>query len=142
MPQHSFAVGERFTASFSFPADEIREFAARSGDTNPLHHDEAFARTTRFGGLIAAAGHYTSLMMGVIAQTLTARGNGVGLGFTFRFERAVHAGETLHLTWTVAKVEPKPSLGGLIVDFDGTLAREDGSVSVRATSKNLLFQQE
>lgn len=137
MSQSGFFVGERFTDEFTFTADQIRAFAAGTGDTNPLHHDEAFAQTTRFGGLIAAAGHYTSLMMGVVAQAITSRGAGVGLGFTFRFHRAVHAGETLRLIWTVSAIEPKASLGGHIIDMDGTLCRADGSVSVSATSKNL-----
>ncbi len=137
MSDSGFSVGERFTDEFTFTADAIRAFAASTGDTNPLHHDEAFARTTRFGGLIAAAGHYTSLMMGVVAQAITSRGAGVGLGFTFRFHRAVHAGETLRLVWTVSNVQWKASLGGHIIDLEGTLSRADGSVSVSATSKNV-----
>ncbi len=137
MPESGFLVGERFTDEFTFTADAIRAFAASTGDTNPLHHDEAYARTTRFGGLIAAAGHYTSLMMGTVARAITERGPGVGLGFTFRFHRAVQAGETLSLVWTVTDIQPKASLGGYVVDMEGRLSRADGSVSVSATSKNL-----
>ncbi|MBV9653552.1 MAG: MaoC family dehydratase [Acetobacteraceae bacterium] len=141
MPDSRFRLGEQFTDQFTFTADSIRAFAASSGDSNPLHHDETFARTTRFGGLIAAAGHYTSLMMGVVARAITSRGPGVGLGFTFRFHRAVHAGETLHLVWTVTGIAPKASLGH-IIDMEGTLSRADGSVSVSATSKNVEMSAE
>jgi acyl dehydratase len=73
----------------------------------------------------------------VVAQAITSRGAGVGLSFTFRFHRAVHAGETLRLVWTVSNVQWKASLGGHIIDLEGTLSRADGSVSVSATSKNV-----
>ncbi len=131
----AFKVGDTFEARLHFTADSVRRFAAMTGDTNPLHHDEAYARASRFGGLIACAGDYTAQMMGALAKALTARGGALGLEFQFKFLRAVHAGETLDLRWVVAAVTPKPGLGGHIVQVEGTLARPDGTVSVAATSK-------
>lgn len=37
----------------SFSQDQINRFARVTGDRNPIHVDEAFARQTEFGGTIA-----------------------------------------------------------------------------------------
>jgi acyl dehydratase len=44
--------------TFSVTQDTINAWARLSGDQNPLHVSEEYARTTRFGGTIAH-GHYT-----------------------------------------------------------------------------------
>ncbi|MBX0297257.1 MaoC family dehydratase [Haloarcula nitratireducens] len=58
-------VGDSVEFTKTIAATDVRQFAAASGDTNPLHLDEAFAEQTRFqerighgtlaGGLISAA---------------------------------------------------------------------------------------
>ena len=39
--------------SYSVTKEEIVEFAQSIGETNPLYTDEAYAKTTPYGGLIA-----------------------------------------------------------------------------------------
>lgn len=132
-----FEVGESFRRELVFDADSIRQFATMSGDTNPLHHDEAYARTTRFGGLIASGGHCSALMMGAVADYMTKKGDALGLEFNFRFLKAVPAGASLTLLWTVAGIEPKPRLKGHILSLEGELRGSDGAVFVSASSKGL-----
>ncbi|MEO8755784.1 MAG: MaoC family dehydratase, partial [Casimicrobiaceae bacterium] len=98
LPVH---LGERFVRRVVFDADSIREFATLSGDFNPLHHDEAFAAASPFGGIIASGPHVVALMMGLDATALTQRFDAVGLGFDFRFVKAIPAGAVLSLEWTV-----------------------------------------
>ena len=47
---------------FSVTQDVIDAWAQLSGDRNPLHVSEDYARTTQFGGTIAH-GHYTLALM-------------------------------------------------------------------------------
>jgi hypothetical protein len=92
LPPCVFEVSETFRREITFDAGSIRDFATMSGDTNPLHHDEAYASTTRFSGLIASGGHCTALMMGAVADYMTKEGDALGLEFSFRFLKAVPAG--------------------------------------------------
>lgn len=137
-PSVAFAMGDEVRATVHFDAEGIRQFATLAGDTNPLHHDEAVARRSRFGGLIASATQTTSLMLGRLAQFVCARANVVGLGYAVKLRRAVPAGATGEIVWRVVSIEPKLSLGGDIVRFDGEL-RIEGGVAVTATCDNLVL---
>ncbi len=68
--------------------------AAITGDTNPLHLDEAFARRTRFGKKIA----HGLFSLGLISATLGTKLPGAGaiyLGQTISFLAPVFPGDTL-----------------------------------------------
>ncbi len=110
--QYQALVGETFSKEVQFDAPGIAEFATLCGDTNPLHHDAAYAARSRFGGIIASGPQVTSLLMAMVAAFLASRGPGVGLGFNFRLRSAVRAGETVTLRWRVTAVKEKRSLAG------------------------------
>jgi acyl dehydratase len=121
------AVEERFLRRVLFDVDSIRAFATMCGDHNPVHHDEVHARRAAFDGLIACGPHVTSLMMGLLSR-LTQRHDALGLGFEFRFVKAIPAGVTLTLEWTVAACRYKPSLAGYVVDVEGRAQDDAGTV--------------
>ena len=130
-------VGETFSREVHFDAAGIAAFATSCGDTNPLHHDPAYAATTRFGGIIACGPHVTSLLMAMTAAHFAPRGPGVGLGFAFRLCSAVRAGETVAMRWRVTAVTPKASLKGRVIQLEGEAIRPDGTVAVTATGEAL-----
>lgn len=125
-------VGARIERELSLDAGAIRAGAASVGDENPLHHDEAFAARSRFGGLIASGAHMAGLLCGLAAKGFgppdpNGRG-GVGVDYSVRFLAPVRAGRSLRMEWVVAAVEPKARgkiarLEGRIVDVadDATL---------------------
>jgi acyl dehydratase len=131
-------VGTRFARRAHFDADAIRRFAAMCGDHNPLHHDEEVAGNGPFGTLIASGPHVVALMMGLDATSLSGRHEALGLGFEFRFVRAVPAGATLTLEWTVTAVDYKASLAGYVVSVAGRAVDDDGVAFVTATGRNLV----
>ena len=120
------SIGQSFSKRHVFTAEDIADFARRTGDMNPLHHDAEFAAQTRFGGLIASGTQSSALLMGLIATSLSATNDTAGLDFTFRFRRAIPAGLHAILRWTVTAMEPSAKLGGDIVSFSGEIAGEDG----------------
>jgi acyl dehydratase len=135
-------IGAHASRRVTFDAGAIRRFAALSGDHNPLHHDERAAAEGPFGTLIASGPHVVALMMGLDATFLSQRHVALGLGFEFRFVKAVPAGATLTLEWTVCGIEHKPSLAGDIVSVEGRAVDDAGTVYVTGTGRNLLRHPE
>ena len=134
-------VGARASRRITLDADAIRRFATECGDHNPLHHDDSVAADGPFGTLIASGPHVVALMMGLDATFLSQRHLALGLGFEFRFVKAVRAGTALTLEWMVSGVEHKPSLQGDIVSVAGRAVDDAGAVYVTATGRNLLRDQ-
>jgi acyl dehydratase len=130
--------GERFSKSVRIDAGSIRAFATLCGDMNPLHHDDRAAAAGPFGALIASGPQLVSLMLGLDATHLSRAGLALGLGFDFKFVKAVPADTTLTIEWTVARVEHKPSLAGYIVAVEGTMRDAQGELYVSARGSNLV----
>ena len=130
-------VGRSFKREVLFDAPGIAAFATSCGDTNPLHHDPAYAAASRFGGIIASGPHVTSLLMAMVAAFFEPLGPGVGLGFTFRLRAAVRAGDLVTMGWTIKGVVAKRSLGGHIISLEGQVRRPGGAVAVAATGEVL-----
>ncbi|MDE2359572.1 MAG: MaoC family dehydratase [Betaproteobacteria bacterium] len=131
-------MGEHVTRRVGFDAESIRRFATLSGDMNPLHHDDRIAAASRFGTLIASGPHVVALMMGLDATFFSEHHEAVGLGFEFRFEKAVPAGTELTLEWAVADATWKASLSGYVVTAEGRAVDDAGTVYVSAIGRNLV----
>jgi acyl dehydratase len=132
------AVGERFAERITFDVESIRAFARIVGDLNPLHHDADYAARSPFGTIIASGTHPTARLLALTATHYSRSCQPLGLGFSFRFVRAVPAGVTLDLVWDVTAREPKASLAGEVVTLDGRAIDDDGIVYVAGHATLLL----
>jgi acyl dehydratase len=71
---------------------QVAAYAELSGDDNPLHLDEAFARTTAHGTRIA----HGTLSLNLLWQSVAAAFDGAeGLTLDVRFVRPVYLGDTV-----------------------------------------------
>ncbi len=68
------AVGMRETISKTVENEDVIGFAELSGDHNPIHLSEHFARKTRFGSRIVHGLYTASLISGVIGMRLPGPG--------------------------------------------------------------------
>ena len=84
--------------------DDIRRFAALSGDDNPVHLDEAFAARTRFKGRIAHGMLAASFISTVVGTKLPGYGC-IYISQNLRFRAPVRIGDTVETTATVAEVD-------------------------------------
>lgn len=73
---------------------DVTLFAAMSGDINPVHLDEEFARTTRFGGRIAHGMMTGALVSAALACVLPGPGT-IYLNQSLRFTAPVKIGDAI-----------------------------------------------
>ena len=101
-------VGAAAEVSKTITDEDVRAFAELTGDRNPVHLDEEFAATTRFGRRIAHGMLGASLISTVLASELPGRGT-VYLSQTLRFTAPVFIGDTVTARVAVKHVrEDKP----------------------------------
>ena len=87
---------------------KIEAFAQLSGDRNPVHFDDAFARRIGFDGHIAHGAVTTALLSAVLGMDLPGPGS-VFLEQRIRFQKPVAPGDTIRAVLEVVRVrEDKP----------------------------------
>ena len=97
---------------------DVAAYAGLSGDFNPLHVDEIFAREAGYGGRIAHGPMVLGMALGLGAQAGLFGGTVLGmLGVQWAFHAPVRAGDTLHAVITVAAARPTSKPGRGIVDL-------------------------
>jgi 3-hydroxybutyryl-CoA dehydratase len=101
-------VGDTASQSKTIMDTDIQRFADLVGDHNPVHLDDAYAQTTRFGRRIAHGMLSASLLSAVLANQLPGEGT-VYLSQTLKFVAPVFPGDTVTARVTVIKVrDDKP----------------------------------
>ncbi len=97
-------VGASASLVRTLTAEDIELFAVMSGDVNPAHVDEEFAKSDMFHEVIAHGMWGGSLISTVLGTQLPGPGT-IYLGQTFRFRRPVGIGDTVTVKVTVALKE-------------------------------------
>lgn len=87
-------------------AADIEAFAEVSHDTNPVHLDEAYAKTTTFGGRIAHGMLGAAYISAVLGTKLPGPG-AIYLSQSLRFRRPVKIGDPVTARVTVKALDEK-----------------------------------
>jgi 3-hydroxybutyryl-CoA dehydratase len=82
----------------------IQAFAELSGDDNPIHLDEAYAKTTSFGGRIAHGMLGAAYISAVLGSRLPGPG-AIYLSQSLRFRRPVRLGDEVTARVTVKTLD-------------------------------------
>lgn len=106
-------VGETAEFSKTLTESDLALFCAISGDFDPIHVDEAHARTTPFGRRIAH-GILSMALLSTVSAMISRRarergspGTSVSLGYDgIRFLKPVFVGDTLTARYTILKLDP------------------------------------
>ncbi|HAQ34355.1 MAG: (R)-hydratase [Maricaulis sp.] len=115
----------------------VRAFAEVSGDYNPLHLDEDYARRTPFRGRIAHGALIASFISGVLGNELPGPG-AIFVGMDIRFQRPVRIGDTVVSRAEVTGVDLKTRMVSMdcTCTVDGELAMSAAAtVMVRTRRK-------
>ncbi|HEY1613164.1 MAG TPA: MaoC family dehydratase [Rhizomicrobium sp.] len=91
----------RFTKTVS--ERDVQQFGEVSGDINPVHFDEAFAKTTPFKGRIAHGVLTASYISTVLGMDMPGPGT-IFLALNTRFKAPVRIGDTVTAICTVRDI--------------------------------------
>ena len=97
--------GEKASRTTTITDEMVRAFADLTGDTNPVHLDDAYAAGTRFGRRIAHGMIAAGLISAVLANDLPGPGT-VYLSQTLQFKAPIYPGDTITAAVEVKKVRP------------------------------------
>ena len=120
------SIGQQASISRTITEADLHDFAGVSGDTNPMHLSEEFARSTMFGGRIVHGMLTASFISAIIGTKLPGPGC-IYMGQTLKFLAPVRIGDTVYATVIVkeltsgknhARLETKCYVGDTLV-IDG-----------------------
>jgi 3-hydroxybutyryl-CoA dehydratase len=118
-------IGDSFSRSREVTDELVRAFAEVSGDHNPIHLDEEFAKTTRYGRRIAHGMLTGAFISAVLGYELTER-KVVYLSQTLKFTAPVYIGDTVTATLTVKRIREDKN----IVTMDTNCTNQNGETVV------------
>lgn len=129
-------IGDSFKKDRLVTDELIRAFAEVSGDYNPIHLDEDFAKTTRFGRRIAHGMLSGAFISAVLGCEMTER-KIVYLSQTLKFIAPVYIGDTVTTTATVTALREAKKK---IVTMETVCTNQKGETVVKGESVVMVME--
>jgi acyl dehydratase len=130
-------IGQRAQRSLTLTAKQVATYAELTGDRNPLHFDESFARgTAKLSGLIVQGGLTTGLLHALVAMDLPGPGS-VFLSQNWKFTAPVYIGDTITAEVQVLSTHPSKPVCQLRVK----VTRQTGEVVLEGEAWCYRFEQ-
>lgn len=120
-------VGDTYKFSKQVTNEDVFSFAEVSGDKNPLHLDDEYAKTTMFGERIA----HGMIGAGIISAAIGVGMPGVGttyLGQSLSFKKAVKINDTLTVELEVTNIKEKEKFD--IATMKTVVCNQNGEVVI------------
>ncbi|MCJ8300642.1 MAG: MaoC family dehydratase, partial [Pseudomonadales bacterium] len=87
-------------------AADVQMFASLSGDNNPIHLDEEYAKTTSFGRCIVH-GMFSAALISAVAGTKLPGPGGVYLSQELKFRKPIFIDDTAVATLTITDINAR-----------------------------------
>ena len=135
------AVGQEFRfGPMAMPLDEVLDFARR-WDPQPFHTDEARAKESPYGGLIASGIHTLAAAFGHMLRTgFVEKVSMGGSGLEVRWLQPVRPGDEIDVVARVESLTPsrsRPDRGTAVMRYTGTRVA-DGTAVIEITAPHIL----
>ncbi|MCG8348433.1 MAG: bifunctional enoyl-CoA hydratase/phosphate acetyltransferase [Chloroflexales bacterium] len=125
-------IGDSVSLSHTLTMKDIELFAVMSGDVNPAHLDEEYARSSMFREIIAH-GMWGGALISTLLGTQLPGPGAIYLGQTLRFRRPIGLGDTITVSVVVtAKDDAKHR-----ITFDCQCTNQDGEVVITGSAEVL-----
>jgi len=116
-------IGQSDTYTRTVSERDVQLFGEATGDMNPVHFDEDYARKTVFRGRVA----HGALTIGFLSALLGTQLPGAGTIFqsaTIAFKAPVRIGDTVTVTATVKEIEGRIALIACVCTVGETVVME------------------
>ena len=129
-PDGGLKVGDMLpTISKSVQREQLVKYSEVSGDKNPIHLSDDFAKTTQFGGIIA----HGMLTLAFVSELMT---NAFGSDWLrsgclkVRFKGAAYLGDRLLVSGEISQVESSGEITNLTCSVSVEVCRNEQSVDI------------
>lgn len=138
-----FEVGAKMrTRSRTITESDLVQFAALTGDFNPIHTDAEYCETAFMGQRVAHGMLTASYAVGQAYQLGMLERTVLGFrGFEMKFSAPVYIGDTIHAELQVTKTQTAKRLGGGIVTLAIRVAKQNGKVAQKGSLTILMMSR-
>lgn len=135
-----FKQGDKLSVEITITDQMVRQFAEVSGDKNPIHLDDEYAKTTTFGQRIAHGMLGAALISRVLGMDLGP--GGIYLGQTLKFVTPMFIDDVISVDLTVSNyredrgvaiietIVRKKATGEICVKGDATIMSKEGVLAL------------
>lgn len=116
-------LGQSYSTARNVSERDVSLFAKATGDVNPIHLDEEYAKTTLFKGRICHGMLSAGLVSAVLANELPGVGT-IYLGQTLKFIAPVRIGDIVRTEVKIIKLNEEKN----IVKLSTTCSTQDGTI--------------
>ena len=99
-------VGDSYQKDIVVLREDGRKFAALSGDFNPIHTDDEYAKNTRFGQCIVHGIYMGSIISGILGNEFPGNGT-IYLEQDLKFLKPVYYEKEIHIRVEVVEEMPR-----------------------------------
>ncbi|MCB9459593.1 MAG: MaoC family dehydratase N-terminal domain-containing protein [Anaerolineaceae bacterium] len=138
-----FEVGAKMrTRGRTITEADLVQFAALTGDFNPMHTDAEYCKTSFMGQRVAHGMLTLSYAVGQAYQLGILERTVLGFrGLEMKFSVPVYIGDTIHVEIEVADKKEARRLGGGTVELTIRIVNQEGKVVQRGTLTLLMASQ-
>jgi 3-hydroxybutyryl-CoA dehydratase len=122
---HELKIGESTELSRTVTEKDVEDFARVTGDTNPVHTDQAYAEKTIFKGRIAHGVFSLGIFSTILGNILPGHGT-IYLSQEVKFLAPVKIGDTITARVEVTELVPEKNRA----KFRTTCTNQDGKLVV------------
>lgn len=97
-------IGMSASISKTISAEDVEQFALLSGDNNPIHLDDEYAKSTPFGRRIVH-GMFSAALISAVAGTKLPGPGGVYLDQQLKFRKPIFIDDTVVATLTIEEID-------------------------------------
>ena len=126
---NEFYIGQEAELTRTYTEEDVVRFAEISGDHNPIHCDDAFARNTRFGKKIVHGFLTSSLISAVLGNVCPGEG-AVYLNQTLNFIHPVFIGDTITAKVVVVNIDREKKQ----ISLETTCSNQNGKTVIEGTA--------